>query len=402
MRTIVELQILAGDELLLCRGLGPRQPLCLGPGARATVPTLAFDLDVSVLVPTTGGYRVQLVPGLDGHLLAAGRRLRIVDGLLCDPRPEPLLLVDGDEGELALGDGLRLRFALHAQRRELRPRLRLDRALAFSLSGAAAVALALALVCLDGGPRARGAAREPRLVTRPASLVALQRTRPPALRAATLTRRSPGTPRRARPSRAAASPRTAERLLQRLLPTRARGRGGDPLAALDGLLARAGRAQRGGGPGGPLLTGTRAGLGLGDLSLGGLRGGLPDALALPALAPLARERPRPAAAATPSGSGPSREAIRKVVARGSAGVRLCYERELLAARIPREGQIILRWEIDGSGKVVGVQIEKDTVRSAGLARCLTEQVRRWAFPPCPERCSIVYPFDFYARSLGGV
>jgi hypothetical protein len=402
MRTIVELQVLAGDELLLSRGLRPRQPLCLGPGARATVPTLALDLEVPVLVPAPGGYRVQLPRGLDGHLLAAGRRLRIVDGLLCDPRPEPLLLVGGDEGELALGDGLRLRFALHAQRRELRPRLRLDRGLALSLSGVAVVALALVLICLEGGPRAGITIREPRLVTRPASLVALQRTRPPALRPATPPGASRASPRRARPARAiATAPRTAERILRRLLPSSS-SRRGDPLAALDGLLARAGRGQAASRLGGTLLTGTRAGLGLGDLPRGGIQGGLPDALALPAVAPLARELPRPAPAATPNAGGPSREAIRKVVARGSVGVRLCYERELLAARIPREGQIVLRWEIDSRGKVAGVQIAKDTVGSAALAACLTAEVSRWTFPPCPERCSIHYPFDFYARSLGGV
>lgn len=134
--------------------------------------------------------------------------------------------------------------------------------------------------------------------------------------------------------------------------------------------------------------------------LGGVsRGGPSPSPSLAAALP----RRRLAAARLVDRSGPttgvSREAVRKVVVVGSAAVRLCYERELISSNRPLEGRILLRWRINGEGKVRDLAVVKDALGSTPLRQCIMQRVSGWRFPSCPgpATCTVVYPFDFFPK-----
>ena len=83
-------EIWRADELLVAEVLAGAEPLTVGP-RRAQVPTDELAETVSLLSATAAGYRLELVEPLCGEIVTSGRRLRVRDGLLFDPRPEPLL-----------------------------------------------------------------------------------------------------------------------------------------------------------------------------------------------------------------------------------------------------------------------------------------------------------------------
>jgi hypothetical protein len=130
----------------------------------------------------------------------------------------------------------------------------------------------------------------------------------------------------------------------------------------------------------------------GGIGLESTRRGRP-LLGLP-LSGLTRQKPRSSSMMT---KNPSREAIRKVVVAHQRMIRLCYERELISSTKPVEGRLLMRWKIDQKGRAIQVQVEKDTVGSQALLRCVIARIRSWRFPPCDPSCSVVYPFDFFPR-----
>jgi len=406
MRRLLQVEVLRDGELFLAQTLRPGRPLRLGPTPDCEIPTEVLDAPLALVVPGPEGYGVRLREPLSGRLRVAGRTLRIEGGLLVDPRPEPLTLVDGDGGEVVLDEHLRLRFrVLRAESAfgwSPRPELRLG----LSLATVAALVVAGAVVVHRHAPPPTPKGREVRLTVRPARLARLPR---PAL-AKKLDGKGP-TPRKPA-ARRTSRPRTAQVALQRgvlgaldrrvgqLVSPGKRGR--DPLAALNKLLTvsttgiptpRSGGAGRGSDRLGSWL----ATPGLGDAA--SLTAALPVPKASARLPRLALpEAGKVGSPAAPAASGPSREEVREVVSRGGAGIRVCYERELIGSASPREGRVLLRWTIDAKGHVTNLVVEKDTIRIPELRECLLRQVRSWTFPPCSEGCTIVYPFEFFTRS----
>jgi hypothetical protein len=396
----VQLSVLRDGELLFAQAVRPGHALTVGPAAGDVVPTTVLPSSLPLLVPTRAGYGLRLRAPLAGHVQAAGRRLRFEGGLLLDPRPEPLLLTDGDEGEVALDEHLRVRFTVHRLTRAFVVWPRCEPRLALCLAGACAVALAGILAVAPHAPPARAGAREVRLETRPAIVdLALRRRGPTVARhrrdarptRPVATRSSP----RRNPSRTDVLRRGVLGILDSPQTARSRrGRDatlGRALAALDRLaLTSAATGPRG----------SSGGRGDGRDPLGAWLGrttGDGDGLPLPRPA-LRREHPPGPRLALQSSTagGPSREEIRSVVASGSAAVRLCYERELITSGQPREGRLLLEWTIGADGRVVAPTVRRDTIGSASLRACILQQVAGWVFPRCPKQCQVVYPFEFYS------
>lgn len=90
-----------------------------------------------------------------------------------------------------------------------------------------------------------------------------------------------------------------------------------------------------------------------------------------------------------------KDLIRRVVQRHLAEVRYCYEREL--QRTPDlAGKVVMKWVINGAGKVTQAQTAETQLRNANVEGCLALRIKTWTFP-APHGGGIViinYPFVF--------
>ncbi|MBW2736178.1 MAG: hypothetical protein JRH20_27650 [Deltaproteobacteria bacterium] len=145
------IQIFRDGELMLQRQLTQR--VVIGESPCAALPLPGLEADVEFLTPVPQGFTLRLPAGVRGKLRAADRILRVQDGLLHDPRPEPLIFTDGDRGVLWLPDAhLQLRFSI--VRKVQRPwRPHLDRPLALALGCTAVVLLSSAILVTRYGAR---------------------------------------------------------------------------------------------------------------------------------------------------------------------------------------------------------------------------------------------------------
>lgn len=404
----VHLRVLRDGELFVSRVLRGA-PVVLGPDSDATIPTSALEGALPLLVPQPGGFGLRLAPPLDGQLTVGNRTLGIRNGLLVDPRPEPLLLADGAEGQIELEPGISLRFTVHRLRQTFRRWARPDVGLCAAL-GLAAVLVGALVLYMAPWQQHRQGVRE-RLLTRQSGvMLRLARVRPrrppqtPASREATVQRTAPLAPRARprRPRRHRETPVLERGALGLLAKARQRhprllGHGEDNNRLLS-QLERA-LASTTASPAGATRPGPRQDplAGLTDTASVGDPG--PVRLAAPVDH---RRGVRAPEKVGPGERGPSREAIRKVVLQHGSQIRLCYEREMLRASQPMEGRLVLRWSIGAGGKVVGVEVVKDTVGSEPLRACVARWIRGWIFPQCnvPGGCAVVYPFDFYPSNGG--
>jgi hypothetical protein len=404
----VHLRVLRDGELFVSRVLRGA-PVVLGPSSDATIPTSALEGALSLLVPQPGGFGLRLAPPLDGQLIVGTRTLGIRNGLLVDPRPEPLLLTDGAEGQIELEPGISLHFTVHRVRQTFRRWARPDLGLCAALGLAAVLVGALVLYMAPWQHSPKGV-RE-RLLTRQSGVVLRlarvrpQRPQPAASREAAVQRTAPlpPRPRQRRPRRRRETPVLERGALGLLAKARQRhpqllGQGEDNNRLLS-QLERA-FASTAASPAGAMRPGP---------SQDPLAGLLTDAAPVgdPGAVRLAspvdhRRRAQAPEKVGPNKRGPSREAIRKVVLQHSSQIRLCYEREMLRASRPMEGRLVLRWLIGAGGKVVGLEVVKDTVGSEPLKACVARWIRGWIFPQCnlPGGCAVVYPFDFYPSNGG--
>jgi hypothetical protein len=400
----VQVRVLRDGELLFARDVPPGRPLSVGPDGGDIIPTTALRASISLLTPRRASYGLRLEAPLAGWITVSGRTLRVVEGLLADPRPEPLLLAEGDHGQLSLGDGLELQFAVERLQRGLRFRPRIEPRLALCLSGTA-IAAAIAVIVVGRGATELRPVREVRLHTRPAILT-LRRLRAPSVapsraEGATPTRLTRAAPRKRRQAPVKREDAILRRGALGLLhrdPSIARAADSTrrTLAALDATLAAVTAMP---GTSGGVARGSRA---LRDPLLALLGGGgkdRGDGLPLPALAPALKDSvAAPSTIDDPPTAGPGREEIRKVVVANADAVRLCYERALITSPTLGEGQLLVEWEIDASGRVTHARASKDSIGDASLRTCVLGRVRGWSFPPCSRRCRVVYPFEFYTRS----
>jgi len=402
VRHTVHLRVLKDGELFLSRTLAPGRRLTLGPVGSCTIPTDCVDQPLDLLVPGSHGYWLRLAPPLDGELRVDGRTLRVHDGLLADPRPEPLVLGDGAEGQVCLADGVFLEFTIHRIRRRFSAWPRPDVGLcAAMIIACLLLGGAMMLVAPWKGDRLRRTeavrlVQQPRIARR---LARFHRSRSAvARRAARASNRAP-LPRRDRTHRVAKA--RPEAVLQRGvlgLLGQLRRRHPELMGRKEGdsgLLSRLDRslASVSGGLGPDRMTDDRL---VGLLDLPSSAEAPTAAFRLPVDRPHSHARRTVAASKT----APTREEIRKVVVANGGQVRLCYEREMLSSSKPLEGRLLLRWSVDVNGRVVAPTIVKDTVGSPHLGACVLSRIQTWIFPPCDHGgCVVVYPFDFYPSTV---
>lgn len=171
------------------------------------------------------------------------------------------------------------------------------------------------------------------------------------------------------------------------------------LGGIDGAKVAAGYGTgglglRGGGPGGGGVgvgtlgtgkIGTR-GRGSGDGAYGGAEGGLGAKT----------DRDVSMTQGTPVILGSlDPEIIRRIVREHAGQIKYCYEKEL--TRTPGiYGKIVMKWVINGEGKVTASQVAETQMKNANVEQCLATKIRTWVFPK-PKGGGIVvvnYPFVF--------
>lgn len=74
------------------------------------------------------------------------------------------------------------------------------------------------------------------------------------------------------------------------------------------------------------------------------------------------------------------ESVDQMVAQHLEAINACFAGEFLAGRAA-EGQLDLRFVIDGQGQVRQVEAIRSTVVSPAVAACVQDQVSRWSFGP---------------------
>lgn len=89
------------------------------------------------------------------------------------------------------------------------------------------------------------------------------------------------------------------------------------------------------------------------------------------------------------------EIIRRIVREHAGQIRYCYEKEL--ARTPGiYGKIVMKWVINGDGKVTQSTTAETQMKNANVESCLASRIKTWVFPK-PKGGGIVivnYPFVF--------
>ncbi|MBN2495350.1 MAG: TonB family protein [Deltaproteobacteria bacterium] len=157
-----------------------------------------------------------------------------------------------------------------------------------------------------------------------------------------------------------------------------------------------GQGLRGPGPGGGGVSVT---IGIGDLDTRGWMAGDPDYRR----APRRQHRGRPEReVAIHTGQleivGPlSRETIRRIIRSHRDQIRYCYGQAL--TREPHlSGKLVVRFTVEGDGRVAGVGLQHSTLGRSDMERCILDRVRTWVFP-APRgggTVSVRYPFLFRA------
>ena len=89
------------------------------------------------------------------------------------------------------------------------------------------------------------------------------------------------------------------------------------------------------------------------------------------------------------------EIVRHVVREHAGQLRSCYESEL--TRTPGiSGKVIMKWLINGDGRVMQAQVAETQMKNANVEDCLATRIKTWSFPK-PKGGGIVvvtYPFVF--------
>ncbi|MCC6746072.1 MAG: AgmX/PglI C-terminal domain-containing protein [Deltaproteobacteria bacterium] len=97
--------------------------------------------------------------------------------------------------------------------------------------------------------------------------------------------------------------------------------------------------------------------------------------------------------------GLSKEIIRRVVKQHRNEISFCYQRELQAN--PRlGGRLVVRFVIQGNGRVAFANVAESELQSRPVEGCVTQAVRRWEFP-APQGGGLVdVTYPFVLRSAG--
>jgi hypothetical protein len=411
VRFSIEVSVLVDGEEMVATQLRDRS-LSIGsdPSCALLLEAPFAQLELLEALPHGHGYGLHLSPGLRGKLRVGGRTLRVEDGLLADPRPEPLRFGDGDRGVLLIGDRLQLRFTIVKQKRAFAAPFWLprDRSIGLALGASAAVLLGMVGMIVS----------RPLPPERRRETFRVIKVSPPLLNRALAQKKRKRPPRpktHAKGAGSTAAPRAIARGKARRRRTSrktARARARRTVRSIDRLLSGLTRLPAAASPRVAALPASRTRSGgsstrLGD-PLAALDRLMPTSSAgspVPGLGGARRLRLSPKRPAQPKRlgqqrAGLTRRQIRTVVARHSAAIRGCYERALLRSRRPVQGTLLVQWRIDNTGRVDQTKVARDRLGRPDLRRCVLREVARWRFPRCGRAggCRVIYPFEFFARS----
>lgn len=91
---------------------------------------------------------------------------------------------------------------------------------------------------------------------------------------------------------------------------------------------------------------------------------------------------------------PDGEEVSAIVRSNLAAVKACYLRTSRTAQSP-SGRAILSFTVSKEGAVENVRLEAPAFQGTNLARCITQQVQRWALPKSRKGgLAFSYPFVF--------
>ena len=111
-------------------------------------------------------------------------------------------------------------------------------------------------------------------------------------------------------------------------------------------------------------------------------------------APWMAESMKGGAAKGPLPERPDYNEVQKLVRQYAPGVKSCYQR-MTRGGDTRTGKAIVSFQIAGTGKVAGVNVDAPDFEGSQLAACIDGQVSHWVFPPSKQgQASSSYPFVF--------
>jgi hypothetical protein len=421
------------DRLLL----EPR-PVTLGPRADAFLltPPLLLPEGTPLIEPGPQGYTLALAPGMTGTLTVGGTEMPVPQAFATRAAPaggtgvRTLRLGEADQGVVGLDESgdlaVLFQFVTPAERvpRHVRPDPFLWQALLLALilvGGTVGVSYVFAPATLVSELEIKPERMARLIVKKPPEEVEKKVTPDEAALARKLLeppRPLPLVPRTRAPvtERERLEQRVAKRgvLLAMDQLTRgdnavrnlfARDTAGELSRSLDALVddARARAQAEAGGAGGPGESTRGSSMGGGGTggSIGQTYGGgrIDTGGAGGVQTRLAGAKERKVSVSVAPGDptvdgGLSKDIIHRVVRAHQAGIKYCYETELV--RLPKlAGKIVVMWRIDLEGKVVQPRLRTTTMNNPAVEACLVRQISRWQFPkPKDTMVEVNYPFLF--------
>ena len=95
-----------------------------------------------------------------------------------------------------------------------------------------------------------------------------------------------------------------------------------------------------------------------------------------------------------------KEIVRRIVRVHLNEVRYCYEQEL-----PRHpdlaGRLVVQFAIAGNGQVITSVVQSSTIPNPRVGSCVTQAVRRWAFPKPEGGGLVLVSYPFQLQPAGG-
>jgi hypothetical protein len=91
---------------------------------------------------------------------------------------------------------------------------------------------------------------------------------------------------------------------------------------------------------------------------------------------------------------PNNEEVQRLIRQYMPGVKSCYL-HMTREGDSRSGKAIVSFQIAGSGRVQGLNVDAPAFDGTPLSSCITGQITRWVFPPSRKgMAAISYPFVF--------
>jgi hypothetical protein len=94
------------------------------------------------------------------------------------------------------------------------------------------------------------------------------------------------------------------------------------------------------------------------------------------------------------------EIIRRIVREHAGQIKYCYEKELI--RTPGiSGKVIMKWVINGEGKVTQALSQESQLKNPAVESCLANRIKTWVFPKPKGGGTVVVNYPFVFKQGGG-